>query len=206
MAEVARRAKVAEQTMYFSFGSKAALLREVMIARRGPEDGPTEVMTQTWIQDALTAPDQRRAFAVIVEHGTEIFRRLAPVADAMTAAGLTDPDMAETLNAIATQRREGMSRMIAAIEAKGALAVTRQHATDVLDVVQSMATYNAFVRDCGWTAEHYKAWAYRALTQLLPQVTPARTRSLDAVATDGCSFQTHLESLQDDTSTARSKR
>lgn len=53
MAAVARLAKVAEPMMYFSFGSKAALLREVMIARRNRKGGPTDVAAQSWIQDVL---------------------------------------------------------------------------------------------------------------------------------------------------------
>lgn len=206
MAEVARRAQVAEQTMYFSFGSKAALLREVMVVRRAPDAGPTEVVSQSWIQDVMTTRDQRRAFAVIVENATEIFRRLAPIAGAMTSAGLSDPDVAEVLEVIAGERRDGMSRVIAAIATKGPLATSERHATDVLDVVQSMATYNAFVRDCGWTTEEYKAWAYRTLTQLLPAITPVRARALDAVATEGFSFRSHLEPSHGDTRPGRSKK
>jgi AcrR family transcriptional regulator len=206
MAEVARQAKVAEPTMYFSFGSKAALLREVMIARRGPDGVPTEVMAQSWVQEALTTRDQRRAFAISVENGTEIFRRLAPIADAMTAAGLTDPDVADVLEVIAGQRREGMARLIASIAAKGPLVVSERHATDVLDVVQSMATYNAFVRGCGWTTEQYKAWAYRTLIQVLPPATPARARSLDAAATEGLSFRPNLDPSDQDHNEPRRKK
>jgi hypothetical protein len=83
--------------MYLSFGSKPALLREVMIARRNRKGGPTDVAAQSWIQDVLRTRDQRRALAIIVENGTEILRRLAPIADAMTAARLTDRDVADVL-------------------------------------------------------------------------------------------------------------
>lgn len=175
--------------MYFSFGSKAALLREVMIARRGPVGEPTRVADQSWVHEVVDARDARRAFALIAEHGTEILRRLAPISDAMTAAGLADPDIAAFLRTVRSERRDGMSRVISAIAAKGPLAVSARHATDVLDVVQSMATYNGFVRDCGWSAEQYKAWTYRALTQLLPPATPARARALDAAAVAGLSYE-----------------
>lgn len=208
MAAVAREAGVAEQTMYFSFGSKAGLLREVMIARRGPAGGPTRVADQAWMNDVLGASDPRRSLAIIAEHGTEIFRQLAPIADAMTAAGLADPDVAAFLETVGSERRTGMARVIAAIAAHGPLAVSEQHANDVLDVVQSMATYNAFVRDCGWTTEQYKAWAYRTLTHMLPLTTPARARALDAAATAGLSFHEHLAALDsiDRTQSQRSSR
>lgn len=189
MAGVAQRAGVAEPTMYFSFGSKPALLREVMIARRGPVGAPTRVADQSWINDVLQAPDARRGFALIAEHGTEIFRRLAPIAEAITAAGLADDDVAAFLETVRSERREGMSRVISAIASKSPLAVTEQYATDVLDIVQSMSTYNGFVRDCGWSTEQYKAWAYRALVQLLPPVEPARTGALDASAVAGLTYE-----------------
>ena len=35
--------------MYFTFGSKAALLHEVMVARRGAPDEPTAIMERAWV-------------------------------------------------------------------------------------------------------------------------------------------------------------
>ncbi len=189
MAAVAKAAGVAEPTMYFSFGSKAALLREVMIAHRSPVAAPTRVADQSWVNEVVQAPDARRAFALVAEHGTEIFRRLAPIADAMTAAGLTDPGVADFLLIVRSERREAMSNVISAIAGKVSLAVSTEHATDVLDVVQSMTTYNGFVRDCAWSTEQYKAWAYQTLTQLLPPSPPARARALDAAATAGLTYE-----------------
>ena len=122
----------------------------------------------------MAEPDPRRALAIVVEHGTEIFRRLAPIADAMTAAGLTDPDGRRGARGPSTpQRREGMTRIVEALAAKAPLACRVQRAVDVLDVVQSMSTYNAFVRGCGWSTEDYKALGVRD-----PALPPAPLRDL----------------------------
>ncbi len=188
MAGVAAAAGVAEQTVYFTFHTKAALLHEVMVAKRNAPEEATAVMDTSWIAAALAEPDQRRTLALTVEHGTEIFRRLAPIATAMTAAALTDRAVASYLETVADERRQGMTRMVAALAAKGPLAVSDTEAVDVIDVLQSMSTYNAFVAGCGWTTEQYKAWCYRALTQLLPPLAPTKARAADLVATRGLSF------------------
>lgn len=107
----------------------------------------------------------------------------------MTAGGPTDPDFGGFLRTVRSERRIGMSRVINAILTKDVLAVNAERATDVVEVVQSMTTYNSVVRDCGWSTEQYKAWAYRTLAQLLAPVTPARALALDSVATAGLSFE-----------------
>jgi AcrR family transcriptional regulator len=196
MAGVAKRAGVSEQTMYFTFGSKAALLQDVMVAKRGAPDEPTAVMERAWVSDVLSEPDQRRALALVVEYATEIFRRLAPIADAMTAAVSTDEAFAADMDTISAQRREGIGRIVNELDAKKPLAIPVTRATDVLDVVQSMSTYNAFVRGCGWSNEEYKAWAYRTLTQLLTAVSPAKQRTLDASATRGLTYHDEVQALE----------
>lgn len=95
-----------------------------------------------------------------------------------------------------------MTRIVEALQAKGPLAAPIRWAVDVLDVVQSMATYNGFVRGCGWSPAQYKAWAYRTLIQLLPPVGPARERKLDAAATHGFSLHECLTIADGTESTA----
>ncbi len=73
----------------------------------------------------------------------------------------------------------------------------------MIDVLQSMSTYNAFVAGCGWRTEHYKAWCYRALTQLLPPLAPAKARAGDLAATRGLSFH---DALTAETDRGRPKR
>jgi AcrR family transcriptional regulator len=183
MAAVAKAAGVAEQTMYFTFGTKAALLREVMIAGRTAAGEEREVPERRWFTDALEATDQRRTLAVAVEGGTEVFRRLAPIAHAMASAELVDPDVAVTMDMIRGERREAMGRLVDALAANGPIAVSPREATDVIDVVESITTFNSFVAGCGWTVGAFKAWAYITLTQLLPRLPPARATKLDRAAT-----------------------
>ena len=191
IAAVAERAGVAVQTVYFTFHNKATLFWDMAVARRAGDDGADEVMQMQWVGQAFAEPDQRRTVALIAEHATDIFVRLAPVASAMTVAAAIDPDIAERVEMTNKQRREGMTAMMTALSAKGPpLAVDVAHAVDVVDVLQSLATYSSFTVGCGWSDEEFKAWTYRSLTQLLEPLTPARARKADLAATQGLSYQT----------------
>ena len=195
MAGVADLAGVATQTMYFSFGSKAALLREVLVVRRTGPGESSEVAAREWFAEAMAAADQRRALALSVEGGTEVLARLSPLAHAMTSAELVDDEFAEVMQQIRAERRSAMTRLVEALDQTGGLAAPRSTAIDVVDVVQSMATYHALVAGCGWTPQLYKAWAYRTLTQLMVAVAPGRSRKLDLAATADLSYREELEGL-----------
>jgi len=188
IAAVAERAGVAVQTVYFTFHNKATLFWDVVVNRRAGDDDADEVMQMQWVAYALAEPDQRRTLAIIAEHATEIFVRLAPLAPAMTAAAAAEPEIAEHLELTNKQRREGMTAMMTALAAKGPLTADVDRAVDVIDVLQSLATFSAFTVGCGWSTEEFKAWTYRCLTQLLEPLPPARARKADLAATRDLSF------------------
>lgn len=169
--------------MYFTFHSKAALLQEVLVTARTPGDEPQAVEDRRWFTDSLEVADQRRALALTCEGGVDIFRGLAPLAQAMVAAELVDPDVAVMMEMTCNQRRKSMAQLVAALEANGPLALAAADAVDVIDVVLSMATFNGFVTDRGWPVGKFKAWAYLSLTQLLPRRSPAHAARADLAAT-----------------------
>lgn len=78
--------------------------------------------------------------------------------------------------------------MMAALTRKGPLAIPVGRAVDILDVVQSMGTCSAFTVGCGWKAEEYRAWRYRTVTQLLPELLQGHAAQADPAATWGMSF------------------
>jgi AcrR family transcriptional regulator len=194
MAAVGGEAGVAEQTVYFTFHSKSALFQEVLIASRTVAGEPREVEQRPWFTEALETPDQRRALALSVEGGIDIFRRVAPLASTIVAAELIDQDVATIMDSIRAQRRQSMTELVSAIEANGRLAISASEAVDVIDVVESMGTFNAFVTGCGWTVEDFKAWSYFTLTQILVPLPPARAAKADLAATQDLSYHSEIAS------------
>lgn len=203
MAQIAERARVAEATTYFTFNSKAELLRHVLLARGGASDEAEWVPDRSWYRELFETTDQRRMIALMVEHGTEIFRRLAPLARTVAAASLTEPAVAEQARELSEARRGAFDQVITAMESLGPLATPRDLAIDQIDVVQSTTTYNAFTVNCGWSTEQFKAWSYRTLTALLPPLPTAEAvADANAAATEGLSFHQFFMKIDDATGAA----
>lgn len=178
MQAIAAEAGVAVQTLYFTFGTKGALLGEVLgAAIVGFDDWtntPAEPITldtlvgmHDWIDDFVTEPDACEALSLFIDHGAEVHERIGPLVAAMHAAG-GEPEVATVL-ALAEQRRAEVCRWIVECLAQkhGGLrpGLSQDRATDVLLVLFSAETYQALRAGRGWSASECKSF----LTELLPQ-------------------------------------
>ena len=192
MAAIAERAGVAVQTLHFTFHTKAELLAEVVRVYSSGADDPIPVMDRPWVRESLATPDPRRQLALTIEHGTEIYVRMAPLTRAIQSAASVDADVAELWDQTAIGRRAGMRRMVDGLAAKGGLApgLTAERATDLIFVLQSHETFLGLTAGCGWTVPEYKAWQYRNLClQILGDSSPGRLLK----AAEGLSFQELLK-------------
>jgi AcrR family transcriptional regulator len=183
MEGIAREASVAVQTVYFIFRTKADLFKDVIAFASAGEDDALPVMERAWVKEVEAAVTGRRAVALIVEHGVDIFRRLAPLAPAVQSAISLDPDLGRHWEALVDGRRRGMRHFIEVLAEKALLprGVSVNHAADVLFVLQSPQTLADFTGACGWSVEEYKAWLYRTFCQqLLVQAPEERTEAQDS--------------------------
>ena len=86
IAAIARQADVSVETVYAGFGSKAALLQEVVVASvRGPRPG-TALMDQAGPRASLQAPDQSSQIALFARDIAEVLRGVAPLVAVARAA------------------------------------------------------------------------------------------------------------------------
>lgn len=187
MEAIAADAAVAVQTVYFVFHTKGALLREVISFAAAGQHDAAPVMERPWIGEALSADDGRRVLALSMEHGTDIFARVAPLTVALEAAAQSDPEIASHVRTIGCMRRDGMLRLVEHLQDRGWLrsGLSVDRATDIMFAVHSHATYRILVGERGWPLPEYKAWQYHTLCN---QLLSARgTSELDP--TRGLSFQ-----------------
>src|SRR3954464_13549960 len=77
--QVAARAGVAVQTVYFHFGNKATLLKEALDVAAVGDDEPVALMERSWIEDMIPDPDPVRIIELWTGGGREIFERVAPL-------------------------------------------------------------------------------------------------------------------------------
>jgi hypothetical protein len=183
--------------VYFVFHTKAQLLVEALKLTGGGDERTTDVMARSWIQAVIAAPDGARRLALIAEHGTLIYRRLAPVWPAVLAA-MGEPDVREAWTGIVDGRRQGMSRIVDLMAARGELrpGLPVALATDILFGVHRHELYLAFTQECGWSFDLYRAWTYATLVaQLLPPDVAEAAIRPESPATSDLEFARALPAI-----------
>lgn len=170
MQAIADRAGVAVQTLYFTFGSKRALLSEILdIAIAGDEE-PVATLERPHVQALMDDPDpvaQLRGQARITRG---VYMRLAPILEVIRGAATADPDLAELWENSIKQRATVMERFIAALDGKTRLrdGLDQAVAVDIGLALQGPELYEFLVSRRGWSPDQYENWLADALVcQLL---------------------------------------
>ncbi|MFF4888708.1 TetR/AcrR family transcriptional regulator [Micromonospora chersina] len=169
MQEVAARAGVAVQTVYFVFGNKRSLLKELVDVTIAGDDEPVATMSRPWFRDALaaaTADDQLRAH---VRGTRQVLERVAEITKMVATAAATDAEVAQLWPHGENPRFEVHTVAAEALVAKpGARAgVPSAVVADLLYGLLSTELFLLFVRDRGWSPERWEQWTYDTLR---PQV------------------------------------
>ena len=181
ISAIAEDAGVAVPTVYYTFGTKAALLGEALGAAivgfdrwRKPPPHPQidELLPwHEWWREFESAPTSHNAFDIFFTHGVGILGRVAPlVATLHGAAG--DPEAAEVLR-ISEQRRvqtyRESVRVIAARPGGLRPGLASAQATDIVVVLFSAEVYRSLRTGRGWSARRSAVFLRELLsTQLLP--------------------------------------
>lgn len=165
LQEVADRAGVAVQTIYFVFGNKRALLKELFDLTIAGDDEPVATMDRPWFRDAMAAETADAHLRAHISGTREILERVAAITGVWATALATDPE-------IATMWGQGEDpRLVVHATAAKALMdkpgaredVTAEHAADLLFGLLSPELYLVLVRDRGWSPETWERWAGQTL-------------------------------------------
>jgi AcrR family transcriptional regulator len=170
LQSIAERAGVAVQTIYFAFGNKPSLLKEVVDVTIAGDDEPIPTMQRAWFLDALAAGTAGAQLRAHVRGTCEVLGRVAPIIDVLRTAGEQDPSLAGMWQQDADPRLDVHLAAARSLAAKpGARAgLSVEHTGDVLFGVLSPELYLLFVRDRGWTPGQWEQWAHDTLrAQLL---------------------------------------
>ena len=166
MADIAARAGVAVQTVYFVFHTKPELLQACFDhAVLGPEGVvPPE---QSLFSGVETARSGRAALRAFVAGNTAIVERVATT-DEVARAALHEPEAVAVVENSERLRREGYREMLASIAERFPLrtGLALDEATDVLLMYGSSATYLALVR-AGWSRQQFEEWLTDTLARTL---------------------------------------
>lgn len=189
MSQIADEAGVAVQTLYYTFRTKGQLLREVVETTAAGEEGAPPVPERPWMQELLTADSAQRVLALAVEHGSDIYERVAPLWPSVVAAAAADPELEQYWQSVNSGRRAGQRRIVARVAELGALRedLDVDRATDLVVVLFGHDVYRGLVQDARWTIVAYKAWLFTTLVRQL-----LKRRRITTTAFSDLSFATAI--------------
>ncbi|WP_433179856.1 TetR/AcrR family transcriptional regulator [Actinoallomurus sp. CA-150999] len=166
LQEIADRAGVAVQTIYFTFGNKRVLLKELVDVSIAGDHEPIATMDRPWFQEALAAETADAQLRLHV-HGTRgILERVAPIIEMLRAATLADPGIAELWDQDVDPRSTVHTAVARALVTKPGIrdGVTAEYAADLLFGLLSPELYLLFVRDRGWSPDQWEHWSHETLS------------------------------------------
>jgi TetR/AcrR family transcriptional regulator, regulator of autoinduction and epiphytic fitness len=169
IAETAAAAGVAQQTVYKAFGTKRAILKELVDVRIAGDDEPVAVMDRPFVRRILDEPDGRRKLEIFAEHLREVHERTVDVLTALRAAADSDPEVADLWETLKKQRHYGQTVFARHLAEAGVLRhdLSPAEAADVISTLMDHELYRSLSRDHGWSGEAWQRWYADLLARAL---------------------------------------
>jgi AcrR family transcriptional regulator len=171
---IAGAADTSLPTLYRLFSSKPALLKLVLDVSFGGDDQPIAFGDRPDVQKAKAETDPVKMVTAFARITREFMERSSPTLHVLYTAAQVDPDAAELLAEFRRQRHTGQSRIVAALQALGALdpGLDVSEAADMVYALLSPDVHRILTVERGWPADRYERWIARSLSALLPAGQP----------------------------------
>jgi AcrR family transcriptional regulator len=171
MPEIATEAGVVVETVYRTFGSKAALFRAVVEAllAGGAARAERPVEERDAIRALIEEPDPLRQVGMYAATQPGIHRRAGPILRALRDAKAGDAELAQLWTEMEAWRYEGQGRFVDMLAGRGVLRADRSvdEGKDVVWTLCSLAVYDQLVNERSWDDDRYEAWLAEALVREL---------------------------------------
>src|SRR5580765_1035226 len=143
---IAELADVSPKTITAVFGSKRALLAELI----NPDAFSPQV--QQLIVDLRQAPEPAQRLALVAQITRQAYEPLVSELELLRTAGAVAPELAELARQIEERRRQNQTRLIAYLQEQDRLRPGQsfEEAADVLWALTSYGLYRMLVVDQGW--------------------------------------------------------
>ena len=166
VAAIAEEAGVSPETIYARFGTKKALLVELVgRAARGPESAP--ILEQAGPRRVAVATDQREQLRLFAADVVQRLERVSPLVNVLSGAAQAEPELAEALAAIHSNRRKNLRRFVELLAANGPLRMDAETATDTVWALASPEMHRLLTVVRGWSRKRYCAWLADTLASAL---------------------------------------
>lgn len=155
MADVARAAGVAVETVYASYGNKPTLLRHVWYAAMRGDEDDVRLLDRPELLAVLAEPDLRKRLRAHAAVMTSVFRRFTPLFRALQAAASTEPAAATMLAEFDERRLDAAAHYARAAAATTQLAISEDECRDILAATLDGALWYRLGEERGWTDERF---------------------------------------------------
>jgi AcrR family transcriptional regulator len=160
---IAELAEVSPKTVTAIFGSKRALLAEVI----NPE--ALNPRAQQLIEELRATEDQALQLSLVAQITRQAYEPLADSLELLRTAGAVAPELADVRRQIEERRHQNQARLIATLREQEALrpGLPVEEATDVLWALTSYDLYRMLVMDQHWDPQRYETWLAQLLIEHL---------------------------------------
>jgi len=160
LRDVATAAGVARPTVTAGFGSKPALLRQILDEAIAGDDEPIPVAQRPWFQPVLQATSPAGVLDAYAAVCTLICRRAARMFDVVHCAAGDSPEIAELWDTLGSNRRTGAGMVVRRAAATGPLRpdMSLERCADSLWVFNGPTPYLELVVQRGWDESDYQNW------------------------------------------------
>jgi AcrR family transcriptional regulator len=167
IADIARAAGVAVETVYAAFHNKHTLLRQVWyVSFRGDEED-VRLWDRPEIRTVIAEPDLARRFNAQAVVLAAVFRRITPLLLMLQGAVASQPAAGAMLAEFDERRLDAAGKYARAAAATGQLAVSEDECRDVLWATLDGALWHRLVAERGWSDERFAAWLGQLWTSAL---------------------------------------
>ncbi len=160
LREVALIAGIARPTVTAAFGSKPALLRQIVDEALAGDDDPVPVAQRPWFAPVWQAADPRAVLVAYAWVCSTIGSRAAQIFEVVHRAADESPEIAELWGTLCRNRRAGAEMVVGRVVEIGSLraGLTVGHAVDGLWILNDPAHYATLVLERHWSERDYRRW------------------------------------------------
>jgi AcrR family transcriptional regulator len=169
ISAIAARAEVSPESIYKSFGGKAALAKAAFDIVIAGDDEPVPVAERPSIRAVRAEPDVRRKIAMFVEGLAQRQARSAKVQILIRDGRHVDDSLVPIWEKLNDEGLAGMTMLGRHLLDTGQLrdGIDLEEVRDVLWNYLAIDTYERLVLTRGWPLERYSHWLARAITSAL---------------------------------------
>jgi AcrR family transcriptional regulator len=160
LRDIAEIAGVARPTVAAAFGSKPALLRQVLDEALAGDDAPVPVAQRPWFAPVWQAAEPGGVLDAYAGVCTLIAARAARLFEVVRRAAGDSAECAELWTSLTANRRLGAAMVARRARETGPLrpGLDVERAIDALWVLNDPAHYDALVLHRGWPEPDFRSW------------------------------------------------